>query len=147
MSCASEGGRPRRTRTMTEKGKQYSLSLLYVEAKRIVKRLANQKSLFENLLKSKNVEMVDREISKLDSIHQELLETYAQVREIVQTEEDSSEVSENLQNLVKVVDEEDTAVFQVKKAVSVWMIEQTEEAERRSQASSRSGYSKKKHTV
>ena len=63
MSCASEGGRPKRDRNMTEKGRQYSLSLLYVEAKRIVKRLANQKSLRIDFLKATNVEMVDGEVN------------------------------------------------------------------------------------
>ena len=103
MSCASEGGRPKRDRKMTEKGKQYSLSLLYVEAKRIVKRLANQKSLCTDLLQTTNVEMVDREVNKLDHIYQQLLETYAQVREIIQEDDSLSGDSEELKDLVKVV--------------------------------------------
>ena len=70
-----------RKRTLTPKGRQYKLDGHFTESTRIVKRLSNQKSIIQDLLQSNNVDVMSRELAKLDNIHQSLLETYAQVRE------------------------------------------------------------------
>ena len=142
MSCASEGGRPKRGPHKTKKYQQYSLELLWADSKRIIRRLQNQKTLFGDLMQTSNVEMMNREVAKLDEIQNQLLETYAQIREIVHGIDASKEDEEQLKNLIKVVDEEDTAVFQIKKDVSVWMIQHCEEFETGSVKSNRSGRSK-----
>ena len=93
---------PVRTRSMTAKGKQYKLDIHFSESKRIQKRLTNQKLLIHDLLQSDNVEVVNREVAKLDDIHQGLLEVYAQVREIIQVQDNEDESGEpRLLELVK----------------------------------------------
>ena len=134
---------PVRTRSMTAKGKQYKLDVHFSESKRIQKRLTNQKLLIHDLLQSDNVEAVNRELARLDDIHQGLLEVYAQVREIIQVQGNEDESGEpRLSELVKVVDEEDNEVFQTKKSASEWLIKQTKE-DVESVASKRSGRSRK----
>ena len=129
---------------MTTKGKKFKLDVHFAESRRIVKRLTNQKVLITELLKSGNVEIMNRELAKLDHIHQSLLETYAQVREIIQVQddEDESEEPERLAELVKVVDKEDSEVFQTKKSASEWLITQVQDEEK-STVSKRSGRSRK----
>ena len=149
-SVRSDGGRPRegrpvRDRKMTSKGRQYSLQLLYADSKRIVRRLGNQKELFKDLLKTSNIDMMDREVKTLDEMHQQLLETYAQVREILQADESPLE-GDDLKKLVEVVDTEDSAIFQIKKDVSAWMITQTE-GDNVSVASRRTGRSRRTHSI
>ena len=112
------GGRPKRGDHRNAKYKQYSFQLLYAESKRVVRRLQNQEALFIDLLQTDNIEMMTREVAKLDGIQEQLLETYAQVRELVQEMETSQEEDEQFQSLVEVVDKEDTAVFTIKKDVS-----------------------------
>ena len=129
MSCLSEGATPKRARRRTEKGAKYSLQMLYVESNRIIKRLIKQKELFNDLLQSNNVAMVDREITKLDDIHNQLLETHTQIRECIQWIETSEEDEERLRTLVDVVDKEDAAVFEIKKKVSTWIVSHSEEVE------------------
>ena len=130
MSCVSEGGIPKRVRRKTEKGAKYSLEILYVESNRIDKRLIKQINLVQDLLQSDNVGMVDREVTNLDNIHNQLLETYAQIRECIgEMKSSSSEEEERLQTLVDVVDKEDAAVFEIKKLVSTWLMSQREEEE------------------
>ncbi len=142
MSCASEGGRPKRVRNKTEKGAPYSRQLLYVESKRIIKRLKNQKELFSDLLSTTNVEMMNREVAKLDDIQNQLLETYTQIRESLRDVETSIDEEEQLQNLVEVVDTEEAAVFEIKKDVSAWMVSHCDKLETGSVGSGRSSRSR-----
>ena len=117
------GGRPKRGYHSNEKYKQYSLQLLFAEGKRIVRRLQNQKSLFADLLQTDNVEMMNREVEKLDGIQEHLLETYTQIRELVQeTETLGDKEEQSFQSLVVAVDKEESEVFAIKKEVSVWMV-------------------------
>ena len=130
---------------MTEKGKQYKLDVHFKESERIVKRLNNQKTIIDDLFQSRSVEMMNRELAKLDSIHQSLLETYARVREIIQMEDEGEESQENtrMDELVKVVDMQDTEVFQTKKTASEWLISQSQAEGEGSVVSKRSGRSVK----
>ena len=146
MSCVSEGANPKRIRHKTAKGAKYSRQLLYSETSRIVRRLKNQKELFDDLLQTNNVTMMDREVAKLDELQNQLVETYTQIRESHQNEVNvvmSKEDEERLQNLVDVVDKEDAAVFEIKKNVSTWMVSQNEEVEVSSVKSDRSSRSAK----
>ncbi len=141
---ASVGGRPKRGDHSNEKFKQYSFQLLYSESKRIVRRLQNQKDLFTDLLQTDNVDMMNREVKKLDGILEQLLETYARIRDLVQemgTFSDDRE-SEHFQSLVAVVDKEDSAVFTIKKDVSAWMVAHSRDVETLSVGSGRSGRSR-----
>ena len=144
MSTHSDSGVITRKRTMTLKGKQYKLDMHFAESVRIVKRLDNQKILINDLMQSTNVEILNRELAKLDAIHENLLETYAQVREIIQVqgEEDESKEPARLAELVKVVDKQDSEVFETKKLASEWLITQMQ-AEEKSVVSGRSGRSRK----
>ena len=56
------GGRPKRGEHRNEKYKQYSFQLLYAESKRVVRRLQNQEALFNDLLQTDNVEMMNHEV-------------------------------------------------------------------------------------
>ena len=111
-------GRPVRDRKLTTKGKVYTLQLLFADSRRVIKRLHNQQELFNDLLQSSNEEMLDREVAKLDSIHNNLLETYAQIQEIAEPD------NEEFMKLVSTIDTEDSAVFNIKKKVATWMMEQ-----------------------
>ena len=91
MSTHSDSGVITRKRTMTLKGKQYKLDMHFAESVRIVKRLDNQKILINDLMQSTNVDILNRELAKLDAIHENLLETYAQVREIIQVQDEEDD--------------------------------------------------------
>ena len=67
---------------MTEEYKEYTLQLLYCDSKRLIKRLGNQKLLFNDLLNTDNLEMVDRELKTLDELYNEFIAVYAEIREI-----------------------------------------------------------------
>lgn len=132
METASVGRRPFRGKKMTEEYKEYTLQLLYCDSKRLIKRLGNQKLLFNDLLNTDNLEMVDRELKTLDELYNEFIAVYAEIREIADLS------SPDLIKLAVAVDQEDNDVFKIKKEASVWMINQAEGVDSRSRLSRRS---------
>ena len=125
------GRRPYRGKKMTEEYKEYTLKLLYADSKRLLKRLGNQRSLFDDLLQTNNMELVDRELRTLDTMYNEFISVYAEIQEIAERE------NTDFQQLAIAVDQEDTAVFKTKKDVSLWMIEKAGEMVETSSHSSR----------
>ena len=81
-------------------------------------RLENQKSLFTDLLKLNDTDMVNREVQNLDKVYDDMMATATQLRDLLAPEE-AKEVSSAIAT-------EDAMVFQVKKLVSKWMATQAE---------------------
>ena len=89
------------------------------EMTRIRERLENQGSLIDDLVQTKDKEMVRRELLTLDRVFDDFVATMAQLRKVVDTEE-----AEELSQLIA---EEDASVFRRKKLVTNFLVENKEE--------------------
>ena len=97
-----------RNRILTLKGKEFKMELLEKEIKRLKRKLSDQINLFEHLLKSKNVEVVNRELEKADKILIDLKSTIERYIDI-NGEENAPTMSTEEESLLK-----------IKKAFSDW---------------------------
>ena len=73
-------------------------------------RLENQKSLITDLLMTKDMEMMNREVEKLDQVYNDYIAIAGEVRELASTEE--------VEEMSRVIAEEDNEVFHIKKLVA-----------------------------
>ena len=73
-------------------------------------RLENQKSLIADLLMTEDMEMMNREVEKLDQVYNDYVAIAAEVREFASVEE--------VEEMSKVIAEEDNEVFHFKKLVA-----------------------------
>ena len=85
------------------------------ELAKIEGRLEDQKKLMEDLMGSKNVNLMDREMQRLDKVYDEFLSAASIQRKI------SPETGRRISRLL---DTHDTSVFQIKKKITKWMTEQ-----------------------
>ena len=102
----------------SSQSKDVSKHDLEEELKRIGLRLKNQRSLVSDLLKSKDTEMMNREVQNLDKVYDDYVAAASQLRTL-SLKKEAEEVS-------ALIDAEDANVFQVKQLVSKWMVSQAE---------------------
>ena len=72
---------------MTAKGQEFATDLLLKEVKRKGRTLTNQISLFEDLLKTSDDNMVSDELAKLDPMLSELENASKKYRDVVEMDE------------------------------------------------------------
>ena len=107
--------RSRRDGRKTEKGSEYHEGLYNHDVKRAEKRLQNQLKLFDDLLLTDNVEMVTRELKKLDDLFDEFVLNVNHLRGLIEDNDRLCELSD-------LVDVNDNCIFEVKQKMSKWMI-------------------------
>ena len=103
---------------MSDKGWEYQIDLLSGEVKRVRVNLTNQISLFDDLLKTKDVNTIKKELEKLETIFTKLTSTASRLHELLHTDE-ASRVSDMLVEM-------EENVSKIKKAVSEWLVTQAE---------------------
>ena len=124
----SSDGTTRRQRKMTAKGQEFATDLLLKEVKRKGRTLTNQISLFEDLLKTSDDNMVSDELAKLDPMLSELENASKKYRDVVEMDE-AKKIDDMLQT-------ERQSVSNLKVAVKEWFdVRELDKLSGRSQAS------------
>ena len=119
--------------TKTAKGREYQVTLLKADAKRLRKNLNNQIKLFEDLLATRDVKTVKQELSKLNSIFVDLGGVSGRLCELV-TEDESEQLS-------SMVIAEGESINKIETAVSEWL--KAQDTPNRSQKSRASTHSER----
>ena len=129
-------GRSRRSRTMTEKGKEYQQRVLFEKRKKLHARLMMKFKLIDDLMySSSNLETVKEETQQLNDQFNMLIETHGEYLKLL-----SPEAVENEEDWFDTIDEE---VFTQKHKIHNWM-RSCEEDDKRSEKSGRSRKSSSK---
>ena len=90
------------------------------EVERMRQRLRRQMDLIKELQRTKDVEMVSRELEEIDKAYDDLVATASQLRGVMKPEEACK--------LSSLIDSEDAEVFQFKKQVAIWKTSATKAA-------------------
>ena len=109
----SSDGRTRKQRQMTGKGQEYAMEFLSKEVKRRNKKLTDQISLFEDLLKTNDVRLIKKELAKLDLMLHELEDASNRLLEVTKGDE-----KEQVDSKLKT---EQESVSRLKAAVVEWL--------------------------
>ena len=113
---AEEGSR---TRTLTQKGKEYQMELASKDLKRVRSKLTNHLALFETLLRGKDKDLTRTEIEKLDEIAEELKGSVGKYSGLFDGKGEEKIKSEVLQ----IFDAEMESISRVKEEVTEWLQE------------------------
>ena len=103
-----------RTRNRTEKGKAYASETLKRDIKKKKIKLSNQISLFEDLLKTRNVEMVKTELNKLEILVNELKSLVDSLLDVVDRKE--------IESWMNMMAKEQGKVIEVGDRVEKWLV-------------------------
>ena len=103
-----------RTRVLTAKGKAYAMETLKKEMKNKRKKLSNQLSLLDDLLKTRNIEMVKTELNNLESLFTALKSSVDGLLDLVKKEE--------REGLVSMMSEEQARVVEAGNKVEEWLV-------------------------
>ena len=109
----SSDGRSRRPRQLTTKGHDFAISLLWKEFNRRNRKLSNQRSLFDDLMKTGDVKLTNCELIKLDPMLVDLEEASGKLLEVTKRDE-RKQVVDKLQV-------ERSSVSKLKIAIKEWL--------------------------
>ena len=110
---SSSDDRTRRQRQLTTKGHDFAIDIMRKEVKRRIRKLTNHKSLFADLMRTSDINLTKRELSKLDVLLVELEEASNKLLEVTQGDEKKQ--------IVDVLQTERDNASELKATVKEWL--------------------------
>ena len=144
----SLGDESKRTRKLTNKGKQYQEELLKDLFRKTKKKVEDQINAIDDLIKNDNVNALNQESDQLDKLFNELLDITGHRRDMIESSKEKDELSNVIDNL-------DGQVFTLKRKIAELTFQQgytVEESTKtslasRSQISSHASRSSKRSSI
>ena len=127
----SSDRRSERNQTLTEKGRQYQLTVSTSLMKSCEKRLAKQVTIIDSLLSGSNIDFVNSEMNTLQKSYDEFTDSYSRACKLLSDQVDGDEV-EQFTEISILMDTVDSKYLWLKEKVCGWLLEKEKMAKHRS---------------